>query len=162
MRRYETIFISRTDIPSETFDAVMDRYLSIIDSLEGKTVRIEKWGKRRLAYPIEKMREGVYTLINFVGESKIIDELERNFRIDDKILRFQTVKLSDFVDMDAVEKEIAAAKAKEQEAARESEGTPAENEEPAGETKEAGDAISGSEEEGLQQELMTEEKTGDE
>jgi len=113
LKRYEVIFISLADLTSEEMDDVIEKYKSIINDMDGKIVKFDKWGKRRLAYQIRKKREGFYTLIDFGGDHKIIQELERNFKIDDKILRYQSVKLSDKVDPEALEREIEAAQKQE-------------------------------------------------
>ncbi len=82
--------------------------------MEGTVIKVDIWGKRRLAYPIQKRRDGVYVLIDFAGKSEIVPELERNFRIDDKILRFISVKTADKVDPEELEREIAKAGEAEQ------------------------------------------------
>lgn len=119
LRRYETIFIVRSDLQSDEMNSLIDRYTGIIVSLDGKTVKIEKWGKRRLAYPIEKMQDGVYVRIDYVAMHKVVIEMERNFKIDDNVLRFQTVKLSDKVDLEEIEREIEDARKKEEEQKKE-------------------------------------------
>lgn len=110
MRRYETIFIALADLSSEEIDSVIERYETIITSLEGVVVKVDKWGKRKLAYPIQKRNDGNYILIEFVGEHKVLVEFERNLKYDENILRFQSVNLSDKVDMEEIEREIADAK----------------------------------------------------
>ncbi|MBW2675541.1 MAG: 30S ribosomal protein S6, partial [Deltaproteobacteria bacterium] len=110
LRRYETIFIVRTDLQSDEVGPLVDRYTGIIDGMDGTIIEVDNWGKRRLAYPIEKRREGVYVRVDFVARYKVVTEVERNFKIDDNILRFQTVKLSDKVDMEAIKQEIADAR----------------------------------------------------
>ena len=114
LRRYETIFIVRSDLQSDEMNSLIDRYAGIIVSLDGKTVKVENWGKRRLAYPIEKMQDGVYVRIDFVARHKVVIEIERNFKIDDSVLRFQTVKLSDKVNLEDIEREIEDARKKEE------------------------------------------------
>ncbi|NQU03137.1 MAG: 30S ribosomal protein S6 [Syntrophaceae bacterium] len=113
MRRYETIFISTADLSSDERDGVIEKYKKIIEDLDGRIVKVENWGKRRLAYQIKKRREGVYILIDFGGEHAVIQELERNFKIDERILRYQSVKLSDKVDPEELEREIEEARKKE-------------------------------------------------
>lgn len=110
MKRYETIFVSPADLSSDEMDSVIEKYKKIIDDLDGKIVKVENWGKRRLAYQIRKRREGVYILIDFGGEYTIVQELERNFKIDDRILRYQSVKLSDKIDAETLEREIEEAR----------------------------------------------------
>ncbi|MBW2636176.1 MAG: 30S ribosomal protein S6 [Deltaproteobacteria bacterium] len=118
MRRYETIFITLADMPAEETEALIERYKSIVTSLEGSMIKIEKWGKRKLAYPIEKRKEGFYVLFDFGGESAIVLEIERNFKIDDKVVRFQTVKIADSITQEEIEKELAESKRKAEEEAR--------------------------------------------
>lgn len=121
LRRYETIFIVRADLQSDEVGDLVDRYTGIIGGMDGTIVEVDNWGKRRLAYPIEKRREGVYVRVDFVAQYKVVTEVERNFKIDDNILRFQTVKLSDKVDMEAIEQEIADARKKKEEQQKEEE-----------------------------------------
>jgi len=115
LRRYETIFIMKADLQSDEMSNQIDRYSGIIKSLDGTVVKAENWGKRRLAYLIEKRREGVYIRIDFVARYTVVTEVERNFKIDDNVIRFQTVKLSDKVNMEEIETEIADALKKEEE-----------------------------------------------
>ena len=119
LRRYETIFITRADLQSDEMGNLIDRYTGIITDMDGKIIKVENWGKRRLAYPIEKRREGVYVRIDFAAQYKVVTEAERNFKIDDNVLRFQTVKLSDKVDLEEIEREIADTLKKEEELEKE-------------------------------------------
>ncbi|MCD6486797.1 MAG: 30S ribosomal protein S6 [Syntrophobacterales bacterium] len=119
LRRYETIFIVRSDLQSDEMNSLIDRYAGVIVSLDGKTIKVENWGKRRLAYPIEKMQDGVYVRIDFVAQHKVVIEIERKFKIDDNVLRFQTVKLSDKVNLEEIEREIADTLKKEEERKKE-------------------------------------------
>ncbi|MDD5169693.1 MAG: 30S ribosomal protein S6 [Syntrophales bacterium] len=108
MRRYENIFITHADLPDEEIQTLLDRYKAIVEGRKGLVVKIERWGKRKLAYEIKKVTKGFYVLIDFVGQADVVDELERNLKIDDKILKFMTVKTNDDVDMQAIEKEMTA------------------------------------------------------
>ncbi|MBN1829737.1 MAG: 30S ribosomal protein S6 [Deltaproteobacteria bacterium] len=114
MRRYETIFVCFSDLPSDEMQSLIERYGAIVQKGRGLVVRIDIWGKRRLAYPIQKRSDGFYVLINYVSESAVVSELERNLRIDDRILRHQTVKLADTVDMAEIEREIDEKRQKEE------------------------------------------------
>ena len=108
MRRYETIVITHADFADDEIQTIIDRYKAIIESRQGLVVKIDKWGKRKLAYEIKKIARGFYILFDFVGQADAVDELERNLKIDDKILKFMTVKTNDKVDPAAIEKEMAA------------------------------------------------------
>ena len=111
MRGYETIFIVPADLLEDETNAMIDRYRSLFIKNKGIVVKVEKWGKRKLAYEIKKQIRGFYVLMDLVSEHAAVTELERNFKIDDKILKFMTVKKADQVDLAAIEKEIAAASA---------------------------------------------------
>jgi small subunit ribosomal protein S6 len=96
------------DLPDDEITGLIDRYKSIITNHKGLVIKVEKWGKRKLAYEIKKHNRGFYMLIDFAGQSDTVAELERNLKIDDKILKFMTVKKSDQVILEDIEKEIAA------------------------------------------------------
>jgi len=114
LRRYETIFIALADLSSEEMDGIIERYRNLITSLGGIVVRVENWGKRKLAYWIKKRIHGHYVLMNFVADDKILAEFERNMKFDETVLRAQSVKLNDKVDMKDIEQEIAEARKKEE------------------------------------------------
>ncbi len=106
MKRYETLFIVQIDLPADEINSIIDRYKAIVTALKGTIIKAEKWGKRKLAYEIRKQSNGFYILLDFAGKSAIIDELERNFKIDDKVLKFMTIMKNRNVDLAAIEKEI--------------------------------------------------------
>lgn len=108
MRRYETVIIVPVDLPDDEITGLIDRYKPIITNHKGLVIKVEKWGKRKLAYEIKKHNKGFYMLIDFAGQSATVTELERNLKIDDKILKFMTVKKDDQVILADIEKEIVA------------------------------------------------------
>ena len=109
MRRYETILIAHVDLSEDELSSLITRYSTIITGQKGILVKVERWGKRRLAYIIRKQARGFYILIDYAGETVAVNELERNLKINDKILKFMTVLKDDTVDPAALEKEIAEA-----------------------------------------------------
>jgi small subunit ribosomal protein S6 len=109
LRRYETVIIVPADLPDDEIIGLTDRYQAIITNHKGLVMKIEKWGKRKLTYEIRKHNRGFYLLIDFAGQGAVVAELERNLKIDDKILKFMTVKKDDHVILEDLEKEIAAA-----------------------------------------------------
>ncbi len=147
MNRYDLIFIIQSDVPKDEIDVIIDRYKGIVTSLKGTIVKAEKWGVRRLAYKIEKQGRGFYVLLDFVGDSPVIRELERNLKFDDKVLRYQTVKRADQVKMADIEKEIAGLKKEKPEEVKEAIPAPRQEApaEPVTEAK-AAEAASGAEE----------------
>lgn len=86
INKYETIFIVDTNIGEESVKALVEKFKSLIASA-GEIVSVDEWGKRRLAYPINDLNEGYYTLINFNAEPGFPQELERVYKITDGILR---------------------------------------------------------------------------
>ncbi len=110
LNRYEVIFIAHSDLSKDEVDKLIDRYKEIVSNFKGMVVKVEKWGMRKLAYRIEKQAKGFYALMDYVGNAAVVNEVERNFKFDDKILRFQTIKKADSVDMKAIEKEISGEK----------------------------------------------------
>ena len=103
LRTYETVFIMDPEISDEDVDQVTERYKEIMSDFNGKIVRIEKWGRRKLAYRVKKRIKGNYILLVFHGDHQLTRELERNFRLDDRILKYLTVKIDDHPDLDSVE-----------------------------------------------------------
>jgi len=92
MNMYETIFILDSLLAPEEIDKIIDRVKEIIESNGGKFLTVEKWGKRRLAYEIQKKQYGFYVAIEFEGEGPIPNSLEREYNFNDKILRFLTYR----------------------------------------------------------------------
>ena len=109
MRRYETVFIVRPDLPDDVIDELIERLGKIITDIKGIVVAVEKWGKRKLAYPISKERKGYYILMDFVGDSTVVTELEKKMKFDDNVLKYLSTKKAEKVDLKEIEKEMAAA-----------------------------------------------------
>jgi small subunit ribosomal protein S6 len=114
MRRYETVWVVNGDLPDEEVKATIDKFTKVITGQGGTLVGVEEWGRRKLAYKIEGTFRGYYVLADFAGMPGMVKELERNFRIDDRVIRYLTIKKSDQVDLATLEAEIAT---KTQEAA---------------------------------------------
>jgi len=100
-REYEFVFIIRPDVADEDIEVIKDRSLGIITDRDGKVLKVDDWGKRRLAYEIKDYAKGHFVLMNYLGSSEVVDELERTLRLDDGVLRFLTVKLAERVDVEA-------------------------------------------------------------
>jgi small subunit ribosomal protein S6 len=90
---YETTFVTRSELTDEALKALQDKLTGIIGEYKGEVVLTEDWGKRKLAYTIQKESRGHYTYIAYTGEGGIVHELERNLRLHDHVLRFLTVNL---------------------------------------------------------------------
>ncbi len=114
MRKYETILIANADLRDEEQAALISRYGGIITGQKGILIKGDCWGKRKLAYPIKKQARGIYILFEFAGNGAAVDELERNLKIDDKILKFMTILKEDGIDPVQLEKELAEIKQKKE------------------------------------------------
>ena len=92
MRHYEIVFIVHPD-QSEQVGAMVERYKTMITDANGKIHRLEDWGRRQLAYPINKIHKAHYVLMNVETTLEVIDEIETAFRFNDAVLRHLTVKM---------------------------------------------------------------------
>lgn len=99
-RRYETIFIIVPDLKEEEYVSISKWARNIVRKNGGLVADVEDWGKKRLAYPIRKKQKGLYILLNYFGNEKVVSELERNMRIKEEILRFLTIKLEEETEVD--------------------------------------------------------------
>ncbi len=91
MNNYETIIIIDPNLGDEDCAKVVDRFTEMINK-EGKVESTESWGKRKLAYPIQKNNEGYYVLVNFSSNPEFVDELNRVYNITDEIIKHIVVK----------------------------------------------------------------------
>lgn len=94
-REYETIYVLRPDAGREASENISSRVQDVISKQHGALTKVENWGYRKLAYPVKKHGRGVYVYLKYVGDGVLVAELERNLRIQDAVLKFQTVKISD-------------------------------------------------------------------
>jgi small subunit ribosomal protein S6 len=108
MNRYETIFIINPDLGEDEVQNAVTKFTGIISSQNGVQLKLEDWGRRRLAYKIEKFSQGYYILADFAGTPAGLAELERNLKIDDRIIRFLSIKTGENVNVEALQSEIAA------------------------------------------------------
>jgi small subunit ribosomal protein S6 len=102
-REYETIYVLRPDAGREASESIGTRVLDVISKQHGSLTRVENWGYRKLAYPVRKHARGVYVYLKYVGDGVLVSELERNLRLQDAVLKFQTVKIGK-VSVDAAAK----------------------------------------------------------
>lgn len=98
MRRYEMIYIINPNLDAESLSEVVDKFSDIITKLKGYVVKISQWGKKKLAYEIKQFDKGYYVLCDFCGDPATVNELERNLKLDDRILQYITVKIDEDVD----------------------------------------------------------------
>lgn len=93
MNKYELIYIIDTAVEEEARKALIEKFNGIIAANGGEVVKVEEWGKRRLAYAIDYKTEGYYVYVAFNGASELPKELSRNLGINESVIRSQVVKL---------------------------------------------------------------------
>jgi small subunit ribosomal protein S6 len=96
-REYETIYILRPDVDKETADILTSRLADSVKSEKGRLTQVELWGRRRLAYEIRGLRRGVYVYFKYLGRGNVVSELERQLRLADSVIRYQTILVRDNV-----------------------------------------------------------------
>ena len=131
MRRYETIFIIDPDLSVEEHQPLFERLNPLFPQLDGLLVEIDEWGTRKLSYEIKNKARGYYVRLDYCGTGDLVNEIERFFRIDDRVLKFMTVLVDPEVDLDNVKAEIAQAEAEKEQAKAEKEQAEAEKEQAA-------------------------------
>lgn len=92
-KTYETTFIVNASLDDAQVDTVIARVQNIISKNGGAIAAVNKWGRKRLAYPISKKTNGFYVLIEFEGPGTILEQLERSYQLDEMILRHLTIRL---------------------------------------------------------------------
>jgi small subunit ribosomal protein S6 len=122
MRRYETIIITDPDLSAEQREPILQRVADVVSQGDGYLAFSDEWGARKLAYEIKKKDRGYYIRFDFCGTGAVVNEMERFFRIDDRVMKYMTVLLDKSADIEKIKEEITAAqreaeKAQEQAAA---------------------------------------------
>ena len=112
MRRYEQVCILRPSLSEEEITRIIDNTTQLIQEDDGSVIYLNKWGMRKLAYPIKKESQGYYVLCDFAGSPAVVAEIERKFRIDDAVLKYLTVKISDAISAEEIETARSEAEAR--------------------------------------------------
>ena len=130
---YETIFVVDSLLKSEEIDSIVTKYERFISANGGKIDATERWGKKRLAYEIKKRQYGYYVLIRFDGPPTMIKPLEREYRLNESLLRFKTLAMQQIalkhlesIKRDSAETPPVAATPAKEETPTEQESAPAE------------------------------------
>ena len=95
MALYEHVFLARQDVSAQQVDALVEQYKGVIESLGGKVGRVENWGLKSLTYRINKNRKAFYVLMDVDAPAAAIQEVERQQRFSEDVLRFMTVKVEE-------------------------------------------------------------------
>ncbi len=116
-RTYESVVIVNAALEDEQIDSTIARIQETITTHNGEIVDLDKWGRKRLAYPIKKAKSGYYTIFRFNASTDLIAVLERNYRLDENIVRYLTIVLDKFaLEAIAKQKEKAATETAAEEA----------------------------------------------
>jgi len=107
MRRYETVFISHPDLSDEDIEKLTERALDVIRHYPSEIFQVQQWGRKKLAYEIARQSRGSYTFLDYAAVPDAVRELERIFRLDDKVMKYLTVMTEERVDFEAVRKALA-------------------------------------------------------
>lgn len=103
MRNYESLYIIHPDVVGDEQTALVDKFQEVLTRQKAEIHTLDNWGERKLAYPIKKAERGCYVQTLFRAEPQVIAEYERRLRLDEKIMRFLTVKVDgDFPALEAV------------------------------------------------------------
>ncbi len=94
MKNYELVYVLRPVIEDEAKDAVLDKVKAIIEA-SGEVVAVDVWGVKKLAYEIQKLREGFYVLVTFKANVDVPKELDRNLKINDNVIRHMVINLDE-------------------------------------------------------------------
>ena len=104
MAKYEMMFITRTDVPEEEIEKLNAQMEAVVSGAGGKVEKVDKMGRRRLAYRVQKQREGLYILFTFEGTGDTVREFERRLKVTDTVIKYMAVRVD--------ERKKAAAEAK--------------------------------------------------
>ena len=98
MRRYELIYIVNPNLDGESLGEVITKFSDLTKKLKGYLVKVTEWGKKKLAYEVKRFDKGYYIVFDFCGLPETVRELERNLKLDDRVLKFLTVMIDEDVD----------------------------------------------------------------
>ncbi len=92
MRSYEVMYILHPQNSEEEIKELIDRFKGVVEKEAGEVVEVNPWGRKKFAYPIEKLTEGYYVVMTFKSEPKVANELSRQLKINDKVVRHLIIK----------------------------------------------------------------------
>ena len=98
LREYETIFLVRPDLAEDLVDKIVERLRGIVQRDGGKVIKVENWGKKKVAYEVKKHLRAVFVRFLYLGNTHMVAEFERNLRMTDDVLKYQSLKISEDVD----------------------------------------------------------------
>ena len=107
MRFYETLYLLPPDLSEDDYQEIIQKFNTLIEKQKGVVIKVDVWGKKELAYRVKKFDKGYYVLLQFCGRPGITAILERDLRLDDRVMKFHTVKLADEADPEELKKQYS-------------------------------------------------------
>lgn len=98
MNHYETMYIVSPALDDDSLKETLDKFSDLITKLKGSIVKVNEWGKKKLAYEVRRFDKGYYVVVDFCALPTMVTELERNLKLDDRVLKYLTVKIDDNID----------------------------------------------------------------
>jgi small subunit ribosomal protein S6 len=98
LREYETIFLVRPDLADDLVDKIVERMRGIVHRDGGKVIKVENWGKKKVAYEVKKHLRAIFVRFLYLGNTHMVAEFERNLRMTDDVLKYQSVKIAEDID----------------------------------------------------------------
>ena len=108
-RTYESVAIINASLEDEQVESTISRLQETITTHGGELIEVDKWGRKRLAYPIKKAKSGYYVVFRFNATTDLVATLERNYRLDENVIRYLTIQLDRFA-LEAIAKQKEASK----------------------------------------------------
>jgi len=108
-RTYESVVIINAALEDEQVEATISRMQETVTTHGGELIELDKWGRKRLAYPIKKAKSGYYVVFRFSATTDLVATLERNYRLDENVIRYLTIQLDKFA-LEAIAKQKESAK----------------------------------------------------
>lgn len=115
MRYYETLYLINPDLSDEDYGEVVTKFNNLVEKNNGSVINVDEWGKKTLAYEVKKFDKGYYVLLQYCGAAEISTELNRNLILDERVIKYQTIKLGNDVDPEALKSETEGRKAEDDE-----------------------------------------------
>jgi small subunit ribosomal protein S6 len=109
-REYETVYLLKPTTIKASAEKVAGRIVDVVGREGGKLTTLENWGRRKLAFPVQKHTRGVYVYVKYVGSGELVREIERNLKMLDDVMKYQTVKTRDELELDTIEVDPEAVK----------------------------------------------------
>ena len=118
MRQYETMVLLSPELTDETVEEKISGFEKKVTEGGGEVLNVDRWGKKRLAYPIQRQRHGIYFIVTYHSEPEVVTGIERDMRIDEETWRYMTVRMDEVL-LRKLEKNAKSAAAREREGASE-------------------------------------------